>query len=150
MSKYEPQEWTDAQIAEATATAKATERTSRWSDEQIRAALDKSVGLTQATDAQRATFAKVTKAMGLDLDKVARKTYAAAVDIDRIYLAQVGPDGRDAQVKALIVALKDEHGMNANQVAALVGIPPRLINGLYASGRKAAEAASAEAAKASA
>jgi len=141
MSKYEPQEWTDAQIEEATRIAQANERTAKWDADAIRGALDKAVGLTVASDAQRVTFGRVLKAMHLDLAKVTPKTYAGAVDIDRIYLQQVGPDGRDAQVKALIVALKDDHGMNANQVAALVGIPPRLINGLYASGKKAAQAA---------
>jgi hypothetical protein len=129
--------WTEVQVKAAQAVRP------ELSEEQVIAALDKGVKLTQATEAQVATF----KAMKVDLSAFPQQDYAAAKDIDRIYLASKGPKAADPQVRALVLTLKREHGMNANQVAALIGVPPRFINGMYSAAVKAEAAAKVEAAK---
>ena len=105
---------------------------------KIRAALDKGVKLTSCSDEQRANVADLADELGIDLSPV--KWYAAARDIDRIYLRQHGPDNTAPAMRELVRILKDPAGpyrMNANQVAAAIGIPPRFINGMYAAGVKA-------------
>jgi hypothetical protein len=133
--------WSDAEIAEA---AKVWEGRT---PEQVIAALDKGVRLTVATDAQRETFERVVAELGIDLATCPQKHYNTAKDIDRIYLASDGPSSSDPKVRELVRILKADHGMNANQVAYLVGIPPRLINGMYSAAVKAAKPAAAEAAE---
>ena len=130
--------WTNDQVKAAQAVRP------ELSEEQVIAALDKGVKLTQATEAQVKGFA----AMKVDLAAFPQQSYAAAKDIDRIYLASTGPKAADPAVRELVRKLKDGPlGCNANQAAALIGVPPRFINGMYAAAKKAADAAKAEKAK---
>jgi len=110
---------------------------------KVAVALAKAEKYWTATEAQVALRDRLVAEMGVDLTKVASKTYPVNLDVDRLYLEAAGPSNLDPQVRELALRLT-EGGCKAHATAFLLGIPPRFVGGMIS----AAKSARTEAAKA--
>jgi hypothetical protein len=113
----------------------------------VEAGLAKAAKYWTASEAQVEARDLILEEMDFDLDAIARKSYAPAWDVDRLYDTVVGPDNSSPQVRELVRRLTDEAGCRAHATAFLVGIPPRFVGGMLAAGRKAFAAQAAAAAE---